>query len=100
MRRRTTRQGLAAIVVAGVALGAGATADARAPKSYKNCTAMNKVYPHGVGKPGARDHTSTDPVTNFRVSKRVYQYNDGKRPRHTHERDLDRDNDGLACEKL
>ena len=25
---------------------------------FKNCTAMNKVYPHGVGKKGARDHTS------------------------------------------
>ena len=98
--RRATRQGLTAIVVASIALGAGATAEATAPKAYKNCTAMNKVYPHGVGKPGARDHTSTEPVTNFRRSKRVYQYNDGKRPRHTRERDLDRDNDGIACEKL
>jgi hypothetical protein len=39
-------------------------------------------------------------VTNFRVSRTVYAYNDGKTPRHTPERDLDRDNDGIACEKL
>ena len=63
--RRTTRQGLAAIVAAGVALGGGATADANAPKSYKNCTAMNKVHRHGVGKPGARDHTSDEPSPTF-----------------------------------
>ena len=100
MRERTTRQGIAAIVVAGVALGAGATADALTPKSYKNCTALNKVYRHGVGKPGARDHTSAEPVTNFRVSRRLYRYNDGRYPVHTGEHDLDRDNDGIACEKL
>lgn len=49
---------------------------------------------------GARDKTSTgDRVTNFKVSNRVYARNDGKRPRYAHERDLDRDDDGIACEK-
>lgn len=57
---------------------------------YKNCTALNKVYAHGVGKKGARDRTSgSRPVTNFRVNTTVYRAN-------TH---LDRDKDGIACEK-
>jgi hypothetical protein len=83
-------------------LGAGAVAQAAAPRSYKNCTAMNKVYPHGVGRAAsAKDKTASGPpVTNFRVSRTVYVYNDGKTPRHTREHDLDRDNDGIACEKL
>lgn len=73
-------------------------ADAAKPKSYKNCTALNKVYPHGVGKKGAKDHTSGKPVTNFKVSTTIYSYNDGKN-KHKGEHDLDRDNDGIACEK-
>jgi hypothetical protein len=46
--------------------------------------------PHGVGRYGARDHTSGTPVTNFRRSNRLYRQNRG----------LDRDKDGIACEKL
>ncbi|QYF91027.1 excalibur calcium-binding domain-containing protein [Arthrobacter sp. PAMC25284] len=73
---------------------------APSPKSYKNCAELNKVYPHGVGKSGARDRTSGKPVTNFKVSNTLYSYNDGGAKRHLGERDLDRDNDGIACEKL
>ena len=67
-------------------------------KHFKNCTAMNKVYPHGVGKRGAKDSTSGIPVRNFTRNKRIYRLfstsatNGGIR-------DLDRDNDGIACEK-
>ena len=50
---------------------------------------LNRVYPHGVGRYGARDHTSGTPVTNFRRSNRLYRQNKG----------LDRDKDGIACEK-
>ena len=50
---------------------------------------MNKVYPHGVGRTGARDKTSGTPVTNFKVSNSVYAANGGS----------DRDKDGVACEK-
>ena len=44
------------------------------------------------GRFGARDHTrsGTNPVTNFRRSTRLYLQNRG----------LDRDKDGIACEKL
>ncbi|MET3921413.1 excalibur calcium-binding domain-containing protein [Arthrobacter sp. UYEF20] len=72
---------------------------APSPRSYKNCAELNKVYPHGVGKSGARDKTSGKPVTTFRANNTVYSYNDGGANRHTGEYDLDRDNDGIACEK-
>ena len=54
---------------------------------------LNKKYPHGVGKAGARDKTSSDPVTNFKRSTRLY------RIAMSYNRGLDRDKDGIACEK-
>lgn len=60
-------------------------------KKFKNCTALNKVYKHGVGKTSARDKVRgrTKPVTNFKRHNALYQAN-----RHS-----DRDHDGVACEK-
>jgi hypothetical protein len=60
-----------------------------ASKEFRNCTALNKVYPHGVGKVGARDRTSGTPVRNFNRSDRLYREN----------KKSDRDKDGIACEK-
>jgi Excalibur calcium-binding domain len=57
--------------------------------SYPNCKALNKRWPHGVGRWGARDHTSGTPVTNFKRSNILYRQNRGR----------DRDHDGIACEK-
>ena len=64
---------------------------ADAATAYKNCTALNKHYRHGVGLPHAHDHVSgsTKPVTNFYRSKALYKANKSK----------DRDHDGVACEK-
>ena len=76
-----------------------APAEAATVKSFKNCTALNKVYPHGVGKKGAKDHTSGKRVTNFKVGNALYAHNDGGSKRYAGEHDLDRDNDGIACEK-
>lgn len=56
---------------------------------YANCTALNRVYPHGVGLLHAHDHTSGTPVTNFARKPRVYRANSFS----------DRDKDGIACEK-
>jgi len=61
-----------------------------AARSFANCTALNKVYPHGVGKWGAKDHTSGTRVTTFKRSNDLYNANKGS----------DRDGDGIACEKL
>lgn len=83
---------LAGVTVATLLLAtAGATPSAGSVpmKRYRNCDALHRVYPHGVARPGARDKTSGRPVTNPKVSRRVYSGN-------TH---LDRDKDGVACEK-
>lgn len=71
-------------------LGVTASADAATKaRTFANCTAMAKVYPHGVGRPGARDQTSGTPVTNFKRSRAIYNANTKS----------DRDKDGIACEK-
>jgi hypothetical protein len=66
-----------------------------APRLYRNCTNYNNVYRHGVGRRFARDkvRAGATPVTTFRRSTLLYnramRYNRG----------LDRDKDGIACEK-
>ena len=86
---------LVAVVAGLVVLAASASAGREAiPARWKNCTAVNKRFPHGVGKLRAHDKTTGTPVTNFRRSTALYltamHYNRG----------LDRDKDGIACEKL
>jgi hypothetical protein len=79
------------------ATAASASTAAAAPtaKTFKNCTALNKKYPHGVGKSrNVKDRNSkgqvvANPVTNFKVSKALYLAN----------KKSDRDGDGIACEK-
>lgn len=70
---------------------AGSSLSAATATTFKNCTALNKKYPHGIGKPGARDKVrgSTKPVTNFYVNASLYKAN----------KKSDRDGDGVACEK-
>ncbi|HWS39135.1 MAG TPA: excalibur calcium-binding domain-containing protein [Actinoplanes sp.] len=76
------------LVLGGVAVASPADA---APKKFKNCTALNKTYKHGVARKGAKDKVrgSTRPVTNFKVSTALYNAN----------KKMDRDKDGVACEK-
>jgi Excalibur calcium-binding domain len=82
----------AGALVCGGAQFAAATTAVRAP--WKNCTQVNKRYPHGVGRVGAHDKTSGTPVTTFRRSNVLY------RTAMRNNRGLDRDRDGIACEKL
>jgi hypothetical protein len=79
------------VIAPGAAANAAGTAVAASTPKYANCTAMQRTYPHGVGRPGARDHVrgSTKPVTNFKVSKPLYDANSR----------LDGDKDGVACER-
>ena len=98
MRTQFTRGSVAAVSLAIVialtglsgqaALAAPVTTSA---KTYANCDALHKKYPHGVAKKGARDKVSgsTKPVTNFTVNTAVYNAN----------KKSDRDKDGVACEK-
>lgn len=60
---------------------------------HDNCTKLNQKWPHGVGKRRARDTTSGTPVTNFH--RNTYAYNKAM----NHNGTLDRDKDGIACEK-
>ena len=62
---------------------------------WNNCTSVHTRYRHGVGRLNARDHTrsGTPGVTTFKRSTRLYN------PAMRYNRDLDRDRDGVACEK-
>jgi hypothetical protein len=81
----------AGTVVQGVASSPAATA--RIPYRWQKCSHVNAKYRHGVGKRFAHDKTTGTPVTNFYRSTALYlvamSYNRG----------LDRDKDGIACEK-
>ncbi len=87
-----TRNALAAVALACAAVVAAAPAASAAP-SYKNCTELNKSYPHGIGRADAKDKTSGKPVTTFK--KDTAGYNKAVKAKS----DLDRDRDGIACEK-
>jgi hypothetical protein len=75
----------------GDAAGGSTISAASKPYRFANCKALNKKFPHGVATKGARDHTARGkaPVRNFTVNKAWYLKNKG----------LDRDHDGIACEK-
>jgi hypothetical protein len=94
MQRRSVAAAAAVALLIGVVPAADAAQSTGVPtvKRYANCKALNKVYPHGVGKPGAKDKVrkGAKPVTNFKRSKRIYK---------AQPRTLDRDRDGIACEK-
>jgi Excalibur calcium-binding domain len=91
---------LAAVVVAAIVLGVGsapAGATSAVPYLWQNCTHVHTKYRHGVGKVGAHDRTTGTPVTTFYRSTRLYNiaasYNSARGY------NLDRDRDGIACEK-
>jgi hypothetical protein len=91
-------------LVAAVATGALLMAVAPAPAStvtvpyvWKNCTNVHTKYPHGVGKANARDKTSGTPVTTFKRSTRLYNIAMSYNAQRGY--NLDRDHDGIACEK-
>ena len=85
---------VAVVVLLAAHAGTALAAVAAAPPLYKNCTNLNKKYPHGLGKKGARDRTkSGNPVTNFYRSTKLYNL------AMSYNRGLDRDKDGIACEK-
>lgn len=93
------RRSIAAVMTAACAsalfigIGAIPAADAAAaPRVFANCTQINKVYPHGVGRSGARDKGTSKsfrPVTTFKRDTALYTAN----------KKSDRDKDGVACEK-
>lgn len=88
---------IAAVVFAAstvLALSAHAPADAKKYKQYANCDAVHKDYKHGIGKKGAKDKVTgkSKPVKNFKVDTGLYNAQKKRKS-------LDRDKDGIACEK-
>jgi hypothetical protein len=83
----------AALAFAMLGMGVSSAQAATSPYKFKNCTALNKVYKHGVGKAQAKDKTSGKPVTTFKHSDALYK------KIITFRAGLDRDKDGIACEK-
>lgn len=88
-----TRTARALVVAVASASLLVVTTPAEAGSVFENCTALNKKYPHGVGKKGAKDKTSGTPVTNFKRSTKLYNKAMKANSR------LDGDKDGIACEK-
>lgn len=88
MRRVGATLAVTLIVFGALTATAGAI-----PAPWKNCSPVNKKYPHGIGKVGAHDKTSGTPVTSFKRSNRLYAL------AMQNNRGLDRDKDGIACEK-
>jgi hypothetical protein len=94
-------QRTASLLVVAVAFSFAAPAFAavasgkRIPALYRSCKALNTRYPHGVGKTNAHDRTTSgsEPVRTFRRSTKLY------RLAISYNRGLDRDKDGIACEK-
>ena len=81
-----------ALATASIAVTGGAVS-AHTSGIHDNCTNLNKKWAHGVGLKTARDKTSGTPVTTF------YRNSDAYRAADRHNGTLDRDNDGIACEK-
>jgi hypothetical protein len=80
-----------AVAAAAVPVGAAHYTIATATATTISCKTLNAKYPHGVGLPGAHDKTKSrsGPVTNFTRNRAVYRKY----------KSLDRDHDGIACER-
>lgn len=85
----------AAVAALGMTLSAlpALPAGAHTTGIHDNCTKLNQRWAHGLGKRYAVDKTSGTPVTNF------YRNTDKYRRAVRHNATLDRDKDGIACEK-
>ena len=87
--RRTKVVAAVGFVLMGI--GGAVPVEAHTTGIHDNCTNFNRKYPHGVGRRGAVDRGGD--VTNFKRSNRIYNRAE------SHNGDLDRDNDRIACEK-
>ncbi|AZZ40804.1 calcium-binding protein [Acidipropionibacterium jensenii] len=99
-RRRIASLALSAALVAGGLTGVSTTSSSaatRAPSWTRNCSTVNKAYPHGVGRAKAKDRVvgraKRRPVTTFKRSDSLY--NQAMR----YNKRLDADRDGIACER-
>jgi hypothetical protein len=85
-----------AVLATTVVVGGASTAQA-APKTYANCTAVHKVYSGGIAKKSVTKNkvTSNGKVT-YRALKGTVKKDDAL---YKANKKMDRDADGIACEK-
>lgn len=93
MHRITSTSLAVALGIVAATVGLAAPVQAHSTGIHDNCTKLNQRWAHGVGLRGAVDKTSGVRVTNF------YRNGDAYRLADRHNGTLDRDNDGIACEK-
>jgi hypothetical protein len=79
---------IASLIVGSLIIVGSLQPSQAAPKIFKNCTEMNKVYPGGVALPGA--------VNTGGVTKKEPKYD---KALDSVNKKSDRDKDGIACEK-
>jgi hypothetical protein len=91
--QRKARPGavLSAVIVAAV-LVAPTAADAAKPRVFKNCTAVNKVYEHGIAKNFKVIKKASGLTGRPFVSANLYAAAQNR------SHPMDRDKDGVACE--
>lgn len=88
-RNRFRRVGLLPLVaLAAVAVVGPGAADAGV-KRFKNCTAVHKTYKHGIAKSSRAARTANGLHGKPKISLALYNAN----------KKMDRDRDGVACEK-
>jgi hypothetical protein len=68
-------------------------ARAKRPGLFEAARPSTRTYPHGIGKAKARDRTTGTPVTTFKRSTQLCT------TAISHNRVLDRDRYGVACEQ-
>ncbi|KTR10912.1 hypothetical protein NS184_01135 [Curtobacterium luteum] len=94
---RTLSMAAASVVLAATAVVGGASAAQAAPTVYKNCDAVHRVYSGGIAKKSVTKNkvTSAGKVT-YRALKGTVKKDDKL---YAANKKLDRDADGIACEK-
>ncbi|WJX98693.1 excalibur calcium-binding domain-containing protein [Curtobacterium sp. 458] len=94
---RSLSMAAASVVLAATAVVGGASAAQAAPTVYKNCDAVHRVYSGGIAKKSVTKNkvTSAGKVT-YRALKGTVKKDDKL---YAANKKLDRDADGIACEK-
>lgn len=94
---RTFSMAAASVVLAATAVIGGTSAAQAAPTVYKNCDAVHRVYSGGIAKKSVTKNkvTSAGKVT-YRALKGTVKKDDKL---YAANKKLDRDADGIACEK-
>ncbi len=94
---RTLSLAAAGIVLAATAVAGGATTAQAAPTVYKNCDAVHRVYSGGIAKKSVtKNRVTSGGKTTYRALKGTVKKDDAL---YNANKKLDRDADGIACEK-